>query len=635
MFAAFWLLLVTIVARGLAAPGPAAAVRARGLRGARGRDAAGPGAGGAARERALDRGGEAGDVIVNLHAQLNMLGGLMLLLIGLSLVALHALGAEWQERRARLHRAPGRHRDRRLLRGGRDVLGGRGASRRSRRVLRLARLARSSRGRRSCSSRRRCSCSPASPPTPCRGLAHDGAPARRRARGDRRRAARLLGHDPEARQAAQPGRARGLRAAARADGLPGRRLALRRLPVHRLDPAAGRAGADVGGDPGRLHPVRERAAAGRRLEGRARLAARDGAALVGPALPRARAPPRPARGPPPRAARRSRTSAATAPGSASRSAGCVAARLDPVRPGARGRRREHRPLLVRAAADARGDRPVREHEARPGQALRLGRPAGHHAGRRAPDPRPDVRSLLVRAAALDAAKAYQLFDLDRGRLGRCSAPRRPLPGSSSSPPRSRCGRAATPSSRRTRGCSAGATSRTCASCRRQRRDGDQLPAARGCPGRAGRAAAARASLLALAFAALLAALVAAPPLRREGALGARLPPLRARRRLRGARAADRLEPGLFRTYYLAGGVLTVAYLGAGSAWLLLPRRARDWLAGGLAVATAAAVVDRGARRRRRRRRSPRPRTGGRRRTARSAGTRSSGRSRSTRSGACS
>jgi hypothetical protein len=50
------------------------------------------------------------------------------------------------------------------------------------------------------------------------------------------------------------------------------------------------------------------------------------------------------------------------------------------------------------------------------------------------------------------------------------------------------------------------------------------------------------------------------------------------------------SPGLFRIYYLAGGVLTVAYLGAGSAWMLLPSRARDWLAGGLVVATAAAVV---------------------------------------------
>jgi hypothetical protein len=50
------------------------------------------------------------------------------------------------------------------------------------------------------------------------------------------------------------------------------------------------------------------------------------------------------------------------------------------------------------------------------------------------------------------------------------------------------------------------------------------------------------------------------------------------------------SPALFRTYYLAGGVLTVAYLGSGSAWMLLPRRARDALLGGLIVATAAAVV---------------------------------------------
>jgi hypothetical protein len=49
-------------------------------------------------------------------------------------------------------------------------------------------------------------------------------------------------------------------------------------------------------------------------------------------------------------------------------------------------------------------------------------------------------------------------------------------------------------------------------------------------------------------------------------------------------------PGLFRTYYLAGGVLTVAYLGAGSAWLLLPRRALDVLLGALGLATVAALV---------------------------------------------
>jgi len=50
------------------------------------------------------------------------------------------------------------------------------------------------------------------------------------------------------------------------------------------------------------------------------------------------------------------------------------------------------------------------------------------------------------------------------------------------------------------------------------------------------------------------------------------------------------NPVLFRSYYLAGGVLTVGYLGAGSAWLLLPRRGRDLLLGALAVATLAAVV---------------------------------------------
>jgi hypothetical protein len=50
------------------------------------------------------------------------------------------------------------------------------------------------------------------------------------------------------------------------------------------------------------------------------------------------------------------------------------------------------------------------------------------------------------------------------------------------------------------------------------------------------------------------------------------------------------NPGLFRLYYLAGGVLTVAFLGSGSAWLLLPRRGRDVLLGALVAASAAAAV---------------------------------------------
>jgi hypothetical protein len=47
---------------------------------------------------------------------------------------------------------------------------------------------------------------------------------------------------------------------------------------------------------------------------------------------------------------------------------------------------------------------------------------------------------------------------------------------------------------------------------------------------------------------------------------------------------------LFRGYYLCGGVLTVAYLGAGSAWLYLRPRARDVMVGALALATVAAAL---------------------------------------------
>jgi hypothetical protein len=48
--------------------------------------------------------------------------------------------------------------------------------------------------------------------------------------------------------------------------------------------------------------------------------------------------------------------------------------------------------------------------------------------------------------------------------------------------------------------------------------------------------------------------------------------------------------GLFKAYYAAGGVLTVAFLGAGSAWLLVKQRARDLMLGALLVAMVAAVV---------------------------------------------
>ena len=207
----------------------------------------------------------------------------------------------------------------------------------------------------------------------------------------------------------------------------------------------------------------------------------------------------------------------------------------------------------------------------------------------------DVRSLLVRAAALDSTNAYQLYDLDRGgsvqlRASRASsrelvlAPRRPLrPGSYAfvATHEGMFGgrdyaylRVVSPS-----------VPATAISFRPHTSAPAVLDALLPLC----------AALLALAFGAML---LRSFLRRRSGekvlwGLGFLLFAVAA-----GCEAlAQRIgwSTGLFRIYYLAGGVLTVAYLGAGSAWLLLPRRARDWLVGGLAVATAAAVVSRNAR----------------------------------------
>ena len=79
MFAAFWLLLATLVrsvwgAGGRLRPFVVAGCAALAVGTLQGPVQAFP-----LVNEALDRGGDAGDVIVNLHAQLNMLGGLMLL----------------------------------------------------------------------------------------------------------------------------------------------------------------------------------------------------------------------------------------------------------------------------------------------------------------------------------------------------------------------------------------------------------------------------------------------------------------------------------------------------------------------------------------------------------------------------
>ena len=129
----------------------------------------------------LDRGGDAGDVIVNLHAQLNMLGGLMVILIGLAL-APHA--------GSRLRVAAARDARLGVVAAGMAVYYGGGIAFSAVAAHRVAgggtfgaRSPRSSRGRRSCSCR---------PPWPsrrrlrrvrARRVARDRAPTARTGRG--------------------------------------------------------------------------------------------------------------------------------------------------------------------------------------------------------------------------------------------------------------------------------------------------------------------------------------------------------------------------------------------------------------------------------------------------------------------
>ena len=201
-----------------------------------------------------------------------------------------------------------------------------------------------------------------------------------------------------------------------------------------------------------------------------------------------------------------------------------------------------------------------------------------------------VQTLLVRAAALDATSAYRIFDLDRGgsvplrvrsRAGIALelAPVRPLaPGryAFTATHEGMFGgrdyaylRVVAPSAAVT-----AISSRPDATAPSVIHS--LLPVA--------------AALLSLLFALLLAVSFRKRPAGQKGlwAVGFLLFAVATTCEAIAQRAG--WTPALFRTYYLAGGVLTVAYLGAGSAWLLLPRRARDLLLGALVLATAAAVV---------------------------------------------
>ncbi len=88
MFGAFWLLLAVLVRTYRSAPRPLSLYVAAGCAALAVGTLQGPVQAVPAVRALLDRGDEAGDVIVNLHAQLNMLAGLMILLIGAALALL-------------------------------------------------------------------------------------------------------------------------------------------------------------------------------------------------------------------------------------------------------------------------------------------------------------------------------------------------------------------------------------------------------------------------------------------------------------------------------------------------------------------------------------------------------------------
>jgi cbb3-type cytochrome oxidase subunit 1 len=85
MMAAFWFLLLTLVRSFRHARGPMRAFVLAGCAAVTMGTLQGPVQAFPAVNELLDRGGDAGDVIVNLHAQLNMLAGLMVILMGAAL----------------------------------------------------------------------------------------------------------------------------------------------------------------------------------------------------------------------------------------------------------------------------------------------------------------------------------------------------------------------------------------------------------------------------------------------------------------------------------------------------------------------------------------------------------------------
>jgi hypothetical protein len=202
----------------------------------------------------------------------------------------------------------------------------------------------------------------------------------------------------------------------------------------------------------------------------------------------------------------------------------------------------------------------------------------------------DVRGLLVRAAAVDNAKAYDLYDLDRGGTVQLSVSRASPTTLTLTPSRPlRPGRYAFVATHE--GMFGG-------------RDFDYLrviPAGgpvtqiasnvdESAPQIADALFPLAAALLAFVFAAQLGLSWRRRPAAQKAFWGIGFVLFGVAALAEAVAYRHGWSPGLFRLYYIAGGILTVAWLGAGSAWLLLPRRARDVMVGALLLATVAAAV---------------------------------------------
>jgi hypothetical protein len=202
----------------------------------------------------------------------------------------------------------------------------------------------------------------------------------------------------------------------------------------------------------------------------------------------------------------------------------------------------------------------------------------------------DVKGLLIRSAAVDRPGAYQLFDVDRGgstplsvvRRSHTSlslAPTQPLPPGRYMIAASHEGmfgdrdfiylRVVAPAAAVTRIGNGSKGSVPAVS-------GSLLPVA--------------ASLLAGLFTLLLLRAYRRRPAGQKLLWAAGFGLFAAATACEAVAQGSGWSAGLFRGYYLCGGVLTVAWLGAGSAWLLLPPRARHPLAAGLLLASAAATA---------------------------------------------